>query len=100
MFSSEHFAEDSFAQASGLQQRGNSLVLGPLYPANSDLLINALHWLTGEADRIAVGPRKGDVPRLTGLTEAWSARMPWILVGVWPALALVAGLGVWLVRRK
>ncbi len=100
VFSSEHFAEDGFAQASGLQQRGNALVLGPLYPANSDLLINALHWLTGEADRIAVGPRKGDVPRLTKLDEAWAARLPWVLVGVWPAIALVAGLGVWMMRRR
>jgi hypothetical protein len=100
VFSSEGFAEDALAQASGLQQRGNSLMLGPLYPANTDLLINALHWLTGEADRIAVGPRRGDVPRLTKLDEAWTARLPWLLVGVWPALALVVGFGVWVVRRK
>lgn len=99
VFSSEHFAEDSLAQASGLQQRGNALVLGPLYPANSDLLINALHWLTGDADRIAVGPR-GDLPRLTRLDETWTARLPWVLVGLWPAIALVVGLGVWLVRRR
>jgi len=100
VFSSEHFAEDSLAQASGLQQRGNALMLGPLYPANTDLFINALHWLTGEADRIAVGPRKGEIPRLAQLDEAWSARLPWLLVGVWPALALVVGFGVWVVRRK
>jgi hypothetical protein len=100
VISSEHFAEDQLAQQSGFQMRGNALVVGPLYPANTDLFINALHWLTGEADRISVGPRTGDVPRLTKLTEAWSARLPWLLVGVWPALALVAGFGVWLVRRK
>jgi len=100
VFGSERFAEDAFAQASGLQQRGNALVLGPLYPANSDLLINALHWLTGEANRIAVGPHAGELPRLTKLNEAWTARLPWLLVGVWPVLALVAGFGVWIVRRK
>ena len=94
------FASDAIAQASGLQQRGNSLMLGPLYPANSDLLINSLHWLTGEANRIAVGPRSGEMPRLKKLDEAWAARLPWLLVGVWPALALVAGLGVWAVRRR
>lgn len=100
VFGSERFAEDALAQASGLQQRGNALVLGPLYPANSDLLINALHWLTGEANRIAVGPHAGELPRLTKLNEAWTARLPWLLVGVWPVLALVAGFGVWIVRRK
>jgi hypothetical protein len=100
VFSSEDFIRDEFAQASGLSQVGNKLVLGPLYPANSDLLINALHWLSGEANRIAVGPRRGEAPRLKTLDEAWAGRLPWLLVGVWPALALVTGVGVWFVRRK
>lgn len=100
IFSSEHFASDAIAQASGLQQVGNALTLGPLYPANSDLLVNALHWLSGETERIAVGPRSGDVPRLKDLTEESAAVLPWLLVGVWPAVALVIGLGVWVVRRK
>jgi hypothetical protein len=100
VFSSVHFATDALAQASGLQQVGNKLLLGPLYPANSDLLVNALHWLTGEANRIAVGPRRGELPRLRDLNEAWAARLPWLLVGLWPGVALVAGVGVWLVRRR
>lgn len=74
--------------------------LGSLYPANSDLLINALHWLTGEADRIAVGPRRAELPRLSNLRESTAAALPWVLVGVWPAVALVVGLGVWFVRRR
>ena len=100
VFGSEQFAEDEFAQASGLSQVGNKLVLGPLYPANGDLFVNALHWLTGEANRIAVCPRKGEAPRLKDLTEAWSNRLPYLLVGVWPGLALVAGIAVWAVRRR
>ena len=100
VFSSEHFASDAIAQATGLQQMGRGLVLGALYPANSDLFINALHWLTGEANRIAVGPRTGDVPRLKQLDEAWAARLPVLLVGIWPALALVVGVCVWAVRRR
>ncbi|HPM22259.1 MAG TPA: Gldg family protein [Phycisphaerae bacterium] len=100
VFSSEHFASDALAQASGLQQRGNALIVGPLYPANSDLFINALHWLAGDADRIAVGPRSGELPRLKDLDEAWAARLPWLLVGVWPGVALLVGLGVWLIRRR
>jgi len=100
VFGSEHFATDQIAQATGIQQRGNALILGQLYPANADLFINALHWLTGEADRIAVGPRKGDLPRLRDLDEVWAARLPWVLVGFWPALALAVGVGVWFVRRR
>lgn len=100
VFGSEQFAADMLAQATGLQRHGDSLVLGPLYPANSDLLINSLHWLTGEADRIAVGPRSGNLPRLTDLNDKWAARVPWLLVGVWPAVALLVGIGMWLVRRR
>lgn len=100
VFASEQFASDALAQATGLQQVGQRYVLGVLYPANSDLFINALHWLTGDKDRIALGPRSGDMPRLSKLDETWSARLPWFLVGIWPALALLVGVGVWLVRRR
>jgi hypothetical protein len=100
VFGSQVFAADEVAQANAVQQVGNHYVVGPAYPANADLFINALHWLTGEADRIAVGPRRGDLPRLSGLNETWAGILPWFLVGVWPALALVAGVGMWVVRRR
>lgn len=100
VFSSKPFASDRVAQATGFQQVGNSFVLGPIYPANNDLFINSLHWLTGEADRIAVGPRRGEVPRLKDLDDEWAARLPWFLVGIWPAAALLVGVGMWLVRRR
>jgi len=100
VFGSEHFASDAIAQATGIHQVGNALLLGLLYPANTDLFINALHWLTGEADRIAVGPRRGEFPRLRDLDEATAARLPYLLVGLWPAVALGIGVGVWIVRRR
>jgi hypothetical protein len=100
VFGSQAFALDDLAQASTLQQVGNRLAVTLLYPANADLFIKALHWLTGEADRVAVGPRRGDLPRLSGLNETWAGILPWFLVGVWPALALVAGVGMWVVRRR
>jgi hypothetical protein len=100
VFGSEHFATDSMAQASGLTLVGNALVLGPLYPANSDLFINALHWASGEANRIAVGPRRADLPRLSELDEKWARRLPYFLVGIWPAIVLLIGLGIFLLRRR
>jgi hypothetical protein len=70
-------------------------------PANTDLFVNALHWLTGDAGRIAVGPRGSDVPRLYKLEEGpVAAFWRWFLVGLWPAVVLLAGVGVWLVRRR
>jgi len=100
VFSSVQCLADAVAQASGLQQIGSALVLGQLYPANTDLFVNALHWLTGEKDRIALGPRRGDLPRLKDLSAEWAARLPVFLVGIWPAVALMIGAGVWLVRRR
>jgi hypothetical protein len=99
VFGSEQFMADGVAQASGLMQVGNALVIDQLYPANTDLFVNTLHWLTGEAGRIAVGPR-ADVPRLTKLDEAWAKRLPWLLVGAWPAVAVLVGMCVWFVRRR
>ncbi len=100
VFGSVQFIFDQIAQATGLMAKGGGFVLGPMYPANTDLLVNALHWLTNETTRIAVGPRAGAIPRLHKLDQAWADRLPWLVVGVWPAVALLAGLGVWLVRRK
>lgn len=100
IFGSTEFAADGVAQATGLLQSGKAVVLGLFYPANSDLFINALHWLSGEAERISVGPRRGEMPRLKDLDDAWAGRLPWFLVGIWPAAALVVGVGVWLVRRR
>jgi hypothetical protein len=100
VFGSEQFMSDAVAEASGLMQVGNALVIDRLYPANSDLFVNTLHWLTGEAGRIAIGPRTADVPRLTKLDERWAERLPWLLVGAWPAVAVLVGVCVWFVRRR
>ncbi len=101
------FASPTFA-ANGMVERpggyvltGGGLVAFPAYPANPDLLINAIHWLTKEADRISVGARRTEVPRLDKLTEGfWMDFWRIFLVGIWPGLALVVGGGVWLFRRR
>lgn len=72
------------------------------YAANSDFVLNSLHWLSGDAARItAGGPRRGEVPRLDKLKEGPAATF-WrvFLVGIWPAIALLAGGAVWLMRRR
>ncbi len=101
VFGSEQFASDELAQARGLTSSGGGLVLYTLYPGNSELFINALHWLTGESNRISVGARAADVPRLERLKEG-PAAVFWrvFLVGIWPAIALAVGVGVALARRR
>jgi hypothetical protein len=100
VFGSEQFASDSMINAAQLMMVGGNLVLAKMFPGNPDLFINALHWLTGNANRIAVGPRRGDVPRLSELDPDEAKVCKVFLVGVWPALALLAGAGVWFFRRR
>jgi len=100
VFGSEQFAADNTVNAAQMMLIGGNLVLAKLFPGNTDLFINALHWLTGNANRIAVGPKRSDVPRLSRLTPAAAKACKVFLVGIWPALALLAGAVVWFVRRR
>lgn len=101
VLSAQRVFDDQFANQAALRQVGALLVQVPLFSGNVDFLLNSLHWLAGEADRIAVGPRSANVPRLQRLDEYTATRvLPWILVVVWPATALLAGVGAWLVRRR
>lgn len=101
IFGSKDFMADRVIEMSTLVAVGGSLQMAQLFPANADLFMNTLHWLTGDAGRIAVGPRNADVPRLTGLKEGPAVQfLKVFLVAIWPAAALLAGAGVWLVRRR
>lgn len=98
---SEQFAYDNTTQSLGFVQTSAGIVPYKRFPGNTDLFINMIHWLTGDANRIAVGPQRGDVPRLGRLREGSTATF-WrvFMVGIWPALALLVGGGVWLLRRR
>lgn len=95
---SEHFAGNQMAEAAAPAMLGSQLMMIPLYPGNLNLFENSLHWLTGNADRIAVAPSRGDVPRLK-MTDGQSMFARIFVVGIWPGLALVAGAIVWMLRR-
>lgn len=101
VFGSDQFIADQMLQMASLVRIGNSLGVSAVFPANADLFLNSLHWLTGESNRIAVGPSRGDVPRLDKLKEGPVATFwRFFLAGLWPLCAGLAGLGVWLIRRK
>ncbi len=101
VFGSERFFSDDVLNLSDLLLTGGGLVAAQRFPANSELVLNAIYWVTNDADRIAVGPRSGDVPRLERLEEGPVLKF-WrvFLVGIWPGLALLAGVGVALLRRR
>lgn len=98
---SDDFIANSVLSAGQLMFVGGGLAMVQSYPANRDLFINTLHWLTGDADRIAVGPRKGNVPLLDKLEDGPTADFTKVfLVGIWPGVALIAGAVVWFTRRR
>ncbi len=99
VFSSVGAFTNAVINAARMEFIGNAITLVPVFPGNAELIINAMHWLTNESDRIAVRPRGSDVPRLK-LSEQQSVAVRVFLVGVWPAIALLVGAGIWLIRRR
>lgn len=101
VFGSKEFATDDISKARGLIPSGGGLVMYYVNPANEELFVNSLHWLSGDENRISVGPRRADIPRLDKLVEGPVANF-WriFLVAIWPSAALLAGGGVWLLRRR
>ena len=99
---SEEWLRDQIAFAPGpLMIAGGALVQPLQNPGNADLIVNICHWLAGNADRIAVGPRSGDVPRLSKLKDDGTLTFARIfMVGLWPGLALLVGGIAWFFRRR
>ena len=67
--------------------------------ANQTLLANAVNWLAGEEDLVAVRGIQTDLRRLA-LTSSRRRLMGVITVGAVPGLALAAGAALWLRRRR
>jgi hypothetical protein len=65
---------------------------------NRRLLANAVNWLAGEEDIVAVGGENPDLRRLD-LTPSRRTLMGAAAMGGLPGLALLAGVGVWVRRR-
>lgn len=101
------FGSATFISNSLLEMPGGIMLSGAgfqsyaAFPGIPDLFINALHWATHDADRISVGVRGSEVPRLDKLKDdAWLTFWRVFLVGLWPGAALLVGAGVWLMRRR
>jgi len=97
---SEGFATDRIANAKSFFMGADGrMMIRSLNPANVPFLVNCCHWLNDNTEFLDVG-RPVEVSRLEiakgGVLSFWHA-FSW---GVWPAIALVCGGGVWLNRRR
>jgi ABC-type transport system involved in multi-copper enzyme maturation permease subunit/ABC-type uncharacterized transport system involved in gliding motility auxiliary subunit len=66
---------------------------------NRKLLGNAVNWLAGEENLVAVRGDDPDLRRLV-LTAHNRAVMGWVSIGGLPGLAVVYGAGLWFKRRR
>ncbi len=74
--------------------------VGARFPANTELFVNGVCWLAGLEDLLARTARTQDVPRVRPLSGGERrGLMAGVVVGV-PSLVALAGVGVWIVRRR
>jgi ABC-type uncharacterized transport system involved in gliding motility auxiliary subunit len=69
------------------------------YSGNRDLFLNVISWLVEEEDLISIRP-KSDIPRTISLTGQQMQAVFYLSVLLLPALGLIAGISVWIRRRK
>jgi ABC-type uncharacterized transport system involved in gliding motility auxiliary subunit len=72
---------------------------GALTGGDQDLFMSALNWLLDREELMAIAPKPIEQIKLS-LTRKQLARLFWINTAGVPAVAAVAGLLVWLRRRK
>jgi hypothetical protein len=75
-------------------------LLGARFPGNSELFVNCVYWLAGLDELIAASPRSQDIRRVEPMTEATLVAYRWAMLGGMPAVVMMVGISVWLVRRK
>lgn len=102
-------AEDGSAAASALEP-GRLIVfterhwlgdgLAGQVLGNSELLINCAYWLADLDEAIAATPRTQDIRRIEALPDGRSLAYRLLLLAGLPGAMLLAGGGVWLVRRR
>ncbi|MBN1512562.1 MAG: Gldg family protein [Phycisphaerae bacterium] len=97
--SSLFFALDDIAFRRVLVDIGDRYVEVNAWPGNVALFVNALHWLAGNTQWMNLG-RPIDM-RVIDIAEGPSLTFVKVLsYGIWPALALLSGGIVWMIRRR
>lgn len=96
---SNDFMSDRIAMASMMALTSRGLTLRQRNPGNVHLILNTLRWLNDQTEWMDVGKpvEMGTINIKKGPALSLVKTM---VGGVWPAMALVCGLGVWWVRRR
>ncbi|MFT7518580.1 MAG: ABC-type uncharacterized transport system involved in gliding motility auxiliary subunit, partial [Kiritimatiellia bacterium] len=65
---------------------------------NPTLSINSMRWLVGDDDRMTMVGRRGRLRNMS-LSQATRTGIGWLVIGLWPLLAVLAGAIVLSLRR-
>ncbi len=84
----------------GVLGPGTAQNFGAAFPGNTEFFVNSVNWLAHLDQLIAASARVQDIRRIGALSRTAQQGIYWGLLAGLPLLALVAGLGVWLVRRQ
>lgn len=91
-------------QVTTIDQVFRSPGLSPPYPAmfpgNTELFVNSVLWLAEMDDLIATTASTQDIRRIGEITPGGMAALRWTLLAGMPLLTILAGVGVWMIRRK
>jgi hypothetical protein len=67
-------------------------------PGNSTFAVNAVRWLVGEDERMSEVGRPSQIRKLA-LSREQLSMIQWVVLGLMPLLAVLAGAAVWSARR-
>lgn len=82
-----------------LDMQGNKRSLYP-YPANAELFTNAMLWLVGEDEMIAVSPAAHEPRRIRYIEASQSNLIRWLVWAGWPLVIVITGIVVYVVRSR
>ncbi|MFP4144378.1 MAG: hypothetical protein ACOCTI_00070 [Phycisphaeraceae bacterium] len=78
----------------------DKLTATPQTPGNAQLFLSSVYWLAGMDEMIAAGPQEQMVRRVGELGDSERMVYGWGLMAGLPAVVVLAGVGVALVRRR
>jgi len=84
----------------GMLGPGTAQIVGAMFPANAELFINSIFWLSNMDEMIAASARSQDIRRIGEVTKAQMIGVRWAVLGGIPLLIFVIGIIVGFKRRR
>jgi hypothetical protein len=83
----------------GMLGPGTASMVGAMFPANAELFVNSVFWLSNMDEMIAASARSQDIRRIGEITPTQMMGIRWgVLAGI-PLAIFAIGIGVGIKRR-